>query len=55
MKLIIAVLVILLVSACSERAPRPDPEGTPAYTNETPQNPRYERTLKQGEAKRMGD
>ena len=54
---IVAALIIVLaagpLAACSERPPRADPEGGPAYSNETPQNPRYERTLEQGEAERM--
>jgi hypothetical protein len=54
MRSIIPVLLILATAvACAERSPRPDPEGEPAYSNETPQNPRYERTLEQGEAERM--
>jgi hypothetical protein len=41
--------------SCGEKPPRADPEARKAYRNETPQNPAYERTLKQGESERMGD
>ena len=54
MRSILPVLLIVLVAACSERPPRADPEGEPAYSNKTPQNQRYERTLEQGETGRMG-
>ncbi|HZO02160.1 MAG TPA: hypothetical protein VFB93_13270 [Burkholderiales bacterium] len=45
----------MTLAACSEKPPRPDPEGDRGYSNETQQNPAYERTLKQGESERMGN
>jgi predicted small lipoprotein YifL len=46
----IAVLAVALaaLAACGERPPRSDPDGAHAYSNETPQNPLYERTREQG-------
>lgn len=42
------------LASCGEKPPRPDPEGTRGYTNEAPQHPAYQRTLKQGESERIG-
>lgn len=54
------VLVILVtafaaasLSACSEKPPRPVPEGEQAYNSEHGDSPLRERTLKQGESGRM--
>jgi RNA polymerase sigma-70 factor (ECF subfamily) len=54
------VLVGLVVSlaaaslaACSEKPPRPVPEGEQAYSSENGDSPLRERTLKQGESGRM--
>jgi hypothetical protein len=51
----LSILAAIALAACSERPPRPDPEGHRGYSNETPQNPAYERTLNQGESERMGN
>ena len=41
------------LSACSEKPPRPVPEGEQAYNPEHSDSPLHERTLKQGESGRM--
>ena len=46
---ILSILAAMVLASCGEKAPRSDPEGHRAYSNETPQHPAYERTLKQGE------
>lgn len=51
----ISILAAMALSSCSEKPPRPDPEGTHGYSNETPQHPVYERTVKQGESERLGN
>ena len=55
--LFIAGLLATAVAACSERAPRPDPEGHRAYNHDpqTAQSSLRERTEKQGESSRMSD
>ena len=51
---VLAVVVLAVAfSACSEKPPRPDPEGEQAYNNQNGDNPLRERTLKQGESDRM--
>ncbi len=47
------VLAAFSLAACSERPQRADPEGDRALSNESPQNPAYERTLLQGESRRI--
>jgi hypothetical protein len=49
----LSILAAMALAACSEKPPRPDPEGNRGYSNETPQNPAYGRTLKQGESERI--
>ncbi len=51
---ILSILAAMALASCGEKEPRPDPEGHRAYSNETPQHPAYERTVKQGESERMG-
>ncbi len=51
---ILSILAAMALASCSEKESRPDPEGHRAYSNEMPQNPIYERTVKQGESQRMG-
>jgi hypothetical protein len=51
----LSVLAVMALAACGEKPPRADPEGHRVYSNETPQHPAYERTLKQGESKRMAE
>jgi len=51
----LSIIAAMTLAACSEKPPRPDPEGDRGYSNETQQNPAYERTLKQGESERMGN
>lgn len=48
-------LAAMALASCGEKAPRVDPEGSRAYSNETPQHPVYERTLEQGEFERIGN
>ena len=50
----LSILAAMALASCGEKPPRPDPEGHRAYRNATPQEPAYERTLKQGESSRMG-
>jgi hypothetical protein len=45
----------MALGACSEKAPRPDPEGIHGTSNAMPQHPVYERTVNQGESERMGN
>ena len=55
-RLMIAVLSIFAATAltsCGEKPPRPDPEGSRGYSNETPQHPAYERTRRQSESTRI--
>ena len=51
----LSILAAAALASCGEKPPRPDPEGSRAYNNATPQNPAYDRTLKQGESSRMGN
>jgi hypothetical protein len=51
----ILFLAAMALASCDEKAPRGDPEGSRAYSNETPQHPVYERTLEQGESERFGN
>jgi hypothetical protein len=51
----ISLLIALALAGCSEKPPRPDPEGVHGYSNATPQNALYERTQQQGETERIGN
>lgn len=51
----LSILAAIALASCGEKPPRSDPEGPRAYSNETPQNPAYERTLQQGESRRMAE
>lgn len=51
---VLSILAAMALASCSEKSPRPDPEGHRAYSNATPQHPAYERTVKQGESERIG-
>ena len=51
---ILSILAAMALVSCGEKPPRPDPEGHLSHSNETPQNPAYERTVRQGESERMG-
>lgn len=51
---VLSILSAMALASCGEKAPRSDPEGQHGYSNETPQHPAYERTVKQGESERMG-
>ena len=51
----ISIFAAMALAACGEKAPRVDPEGSRAYSNEAPQHPAYERTLQQGESERIGN
>src|SRR5687767_7502647 len=51
----ISILAAIALGACSEKAPRPDPEGIHGTSNAMPQHPMYERTVNQGESERMGN
>jgi hypothetical protein len=48
------VFFFAILSGCSEKPPRGDPEGGHAY-NQPPQSPLHERTLQQGESERIGN
>jgi len=50
----LSILAAMALAACSEKPPRPDPEGGDAYRNEMPQHPVHQRTLNQGESERIG-
>jgi hypothetical protein len=50
---LIAVLAAAFLVACSEKAPRPDPEAVPAYNVENGPSPLAERTVNQGESERL--
>jgi hypothetical protein len=52
---VLPILAAMALASCGEKAPRSDPEGPRAYSNETPQHPLYERTMEQGESERMGN
>jgi hypothetical protein len=51
----VSILAAMTLASCGEKPSRPDPEGHRAYSNQTPQHPAYERTLKQGESDRMAE
>lgn len=50
----VSILAAMALAACSEKLPRPDPEGGDAYRNEMPQHAVHERTLNQSEPERIG-
>jgi outer membrane biogenesis lipoprotein LolB len=52
-QLLIAAIAAALLTACSERPPRHDPEAVQAYNVENAPSPLVERTLNQGESDRM--
>jgi hypothetical protein len=49
----LSIVAAMTLASCGEKQSRSDPEGHRAYSNETPQHPAYERTVKQGGADRM--
>lgn len=51
--LLITMLAAAVLGACSERPPRPDPEGVPAYNVENGPSPLAERTVNQSESERL--
>lgn len=51
----LSILAAIALAACSEKPPRPDPEGVHGYGNTMPQHPVYERTVEQGESERIGN
>lgn len=51
--IVVTAFAAASLSACSERSPRPVPEGEHAYNSEHGDSPLRERTLKQGESGRM--
>lgn len=53
--LLISLLAAMLLPACSEKPPRPDPERAASTNAEKGPNAMAERTLEQGESERMGD
>jgi predicted small lipoprotein YifL len=50
---VLSILAAMALTSCGEKPPRSDPEGDRAYSNETPQHPAHERTVKQSD--RMGE
>jgi hypothetical protein len=48
-----AALCVVMLAACSEKPPRTSPELEPAYNVQNGPSPLYERTLNQGETRRM--
>ena len=50
---VLAVLAAAVLASCSEKPPRPVPEGEQAYNSESGGSTLRERTLKQGESGRM--
>ena len=52
---VLSILAAIALASCGEKAPRFDPEGNRGYSNEMPQHPVYERTVKQGESERIGN
>lgn len=53
-RIFVSILAAAALVACSEKPPRADPEGVPAYNVENGPSPIAERTRNQGEAERMG-
>jgi hypothetical protein len=51
--LLTTLLAAALLGACSEKPPRPDPEGVAAYNVENGPSPLAERTVNQGESERI--
>jgi hypothetical protein len=51
--LLLAILAVATLAACSEKPPRADPEAVQAYNVENGPSPMLERTLNQGESDRM--
>ena len=51
----LSIFAAMALAACSEKPPRPDPEGIHGTSNAMPQHPVYERTVNQGESERMGN
>lgn len=50
---LVAAVAAASLAACSEKPPRPAPEGEQAYSSKKGDSPLRERTLKQGESGRM--
>ena len=50
---LMAALCVVTLAACTEKPPRTSPESEPAYNVQNGPNPLYERTLNQGETRRM--
>lgn len=55
MYLLIAAVVLVFATACSERPPRADPERASSLNLQKGPNATLERTLDQGESARMKD
>jgi predicted small lipoprotein YifL len=51
--LLVVAFAAASLAACGEKPPRPVPDGEQSYNGVNQPNPMYERTLKQGESRRM--
>ena len=54
MRVLVPIIAAMALASCGEKPPRADPEKH-RYSNQTPQHPAHERTLKQGEPERIGN
>ena len=53
LSLLVIAFAAASLAACSEKPPRPDPDGDVSYNGVNQAHPMYERTQTQGESRRM--